>query len=129
MLGQEKVLMAVMAALLATLGPASLPAQQKQEKPSDPGGVPGTRDAVIGPNDAVTILVLDAEEISKTWRVGPGGDLNLPLIGRRSSRLSFAIRRSRSRWPKPAASRLPSSGQWKSPVLSSCKARKRCWAF
>src|SRR3954453_11987074 len=37
---------------------------------------------VIGPDDTVTITALNVEEISKAWRVGGSGDLNLPMIGR-----------------------------------------------
>ncbi|HLH20620.1 MAG TPA: polysaccharide biosynthesis/export family protein [Bryobacteraceae bacterium] len=36
----------------------------------------------IGPDDTVTITALNVEEISKAWRVGPSGELNLPMIGR-----------------------------------------------
>jgi len=41
----------------------------------------GRRDGVIGPNDALNIFVRAAEEMTKTWRVGPDGQLNLPLVG------------------------------------------------
>src|SRR5689334_16002731 len=37
---------------------------------------------IIGPDDTVTVTALNVEEISKAWRGGPSGDLNLPLIGR-----------------------------------------------
>ena len=40
------------------------------------------RRGVIGPDDTVTIMALNVEEISKAWRVGPSGDLNLPMVGR-----------------------------------------------
>jgi polysaccharide export outer membrane protein len=36
----------------------------------------------IGPNDSITIFALEADEISKTWRVNDTGDLDLPLVGR-----------------------------------------------
>jgi polysaccharide export outer membrane protein len=36
----------------------------------------------IGPNDTVTITALNVEEISKAWRVGASGELNLPMVGR-----------------------------------------------
>ncbi len=36
----------------------------------------------IGPDDTVTIMALNVDEISKAWRVGPSGELNLPMIGR-----------------------------------------------
>ena len=37
---------------------------------------------VIGPADTLSILVLDSEELSKSWRVNATGDVNLPLVGR-----------------------------------------------
>jgi polysaccharide export outer membrane protein len=39
-------------------------------------------DDVIGPNDSVTIVALESEELSKTWRVTSGGDLELPMVGK-----------------------------------------------
>ncbi len=36
----------------------------------------------IGPDDTVTIMALNVDEISKAWRIGPSGELNLPLVGR-----------------------------------------------
>jgi len=36
---------------------------------------------VIGPDDTVTITALNVEEISKPWRVGATGELNLPMVG------------------------------------------------
>jgi polysaccharide export outer membrane protein len=41
-----------------------------------------SRRDVIGPDDTLSILVLDSEEISKSWRVSATGDLNLPLVGK-----------------------------------------------
>ncbi len=38
--------------------------------------------AAIGPDDTVTIMALNVDEISKAWRVGPTGELNLPMVGR-----------------------------------------------
>jgi polysaccharide biosynthesis/export protein len=38
-------------------------------------------DTVIGPNDSITIVALDSDEISKTWRVNSEGDVALPLVG------------------------------------------------
>ncbi len=40
-----------------------------------------SREVVIGPEDSVTIVALNCEEISKTWRVSTTGDLNLPFAG------------------------------------------------
>ncbi|MBV8730408.1 MAG: polysaccharide biosynthesis/export family protein, partial [Acidobacteriia bacterium] len=37
---------------------------------------------VIGPADTLSILVLDSDELSKSWRVNATGDVNLPLVGR-----------------------------------------------
>jgi protein involved in polysaccharide export with SLBB domain len=41
-----------------------------------------TRELVIGPDDSITIVALNCEQVSKTWRVGTSGDLNLPMAGR-----------------------------------------------
>jgi len=41
-----------------------------------------TARSVLGPDDSVTIMALNVDEISKQWRIGPSGELNLPLIGR-----------------------------------------------
>jgi polysaccharide export outer membrane protein len=38
-------------------------------------------DDKIGPNDSVTIVALESEDLSKTWRVTSGGDLELPMVG------------------------------------------------
>lgn len=37
---------------------------------------------VLGPDDSVTIMALNVDEISKQWRIGPSGELNLPMVGR-----------------------------------------------
>lgn len=39
------------------------------------------RDNLIGVEDTVTILALNAEELSRAWRVSSTGDLNLPMLG------------------------------------------------
>jgi polysaccharide export outer membrane protein len=39
-------------------------------------------DAVIGPNDGVTIVALGADDLSKTWRVSSTGELTLPMVGK-----------------------------------------------
>lgn len=52
---------------------------------SDPGSAASRqegRDLVIGPEDSLDIVLLGSEEITKVWRVGATGDLNLPLVGR-----------------------------------------------
>jgi len=40
------------------------------------------RDLVIGPEDSLDIVLLGSEELTKVWRVGATGDLNLPMVGR-----------------------------------------------
>lgn len=68
--------------LLAALcaGPGTLLTAAPENKDNVPARPrPG---AVAGPEDSLTIVALSAEEISKTWRVGSSGDLNLPLVGR-----------------------------------------------
>ena len=52
-----------------------------QGKSSQASTAVGLRQGVIGPNDALNIFVRAAEELTKTWRVGDDGQLNLPLIG------------------------------------------------
>src|SRR5215475_8338401 len=37
--------------------------------------------AAIGPDDTITIMALNVDEISKSWHVGPSGELNLPMVG------------------------------------------------
>jgi polysaccharide biosynthesis/export protein len=37
---------------------------------------------IIGPDDGLSINVLDSDELSKTWRVSGTGDLTLPMIGK-----------------------------------------------
>jgi len=54
---------------------AALPARA-QEPLKHRGG------AVIGPDDTVTISAVEADEISKPWKVGSAGELNLPMVGR-----------------------------------------------
>ena len=39
------------------------------------------RDLVIGPEDSLNIVLLGSDEISKVWRVGATGELNLPMVG------------------------------------------------
>lgn len=53
------------------------PAPGRPEAP-----VPGARDVIIGSGDVITIYALDAEELSRSWRVGSNGELNLPLAGK-----------------------------------------------
>ena len=52
---------------------------------ANPAGSSGSQthrpEAVLGAEDSVSILALNCEEISKTWRVSSAGDLNLPLLG------------------------------------------------
>src|SRR3954453_13497454 len=37
---------------------------------------------VVGPDDTVTIVALNVEEIRKAWRGGVSGEINLPMVGR-----------------------------------------------
>jgi protein involved in polysaccharide export with SLBB domain len=37
--------------------------------------------SAIGPDDSLTIVALNCEEISKAWRVSTSGELSLPLVG------------------------------------------------
>jgi polysaccharide export outer membrane protein len=60
---------------LCLAGFRSLPARGQEDAPGNGSG------DLIGPDDGVTIVVLESEEISKTWRVSSTGDLSLPLAG------------------------------------------------
>jgi len=69
-----KVRLAIVVITLSyLLGARSAAAQNPAEATKD--------DAVIGPDDGVGIVVADADELTKTWRVSSGGDLNLPMVG------------------------------------------------
>jgi len=52
-----------------------------QGKSPQASSTAGLREGTIGPNDALNIFVRAAEELTKTWRVGDDGQLNLPLVG------------------------------------------------
>jgi len=75
----------VFGALLAGGAPGQAPgagsAAGQAPAPVSAGQAEG-RGVVIGPEDTVTISVLNAEEVSKPWRVSAVGDLNLPMLGR-----------------------------------------------
>ena len=45
------------------------------------GHVPAQADEVIGPDDSITISVLESDDVSKTWRVTSTGNIDLPLVG------------------------------------------------
>lgn len=82
--------------LMATLAPLQFAhAQSSGLQPENSGVTPvarttttpqaskrDARDLIIGPEDSITIVLLDGDELSKTWRVGATGELNLPLVGR-----------------------------------------------
>lgn len=68
----------VFGASIFVLLPGWMRGQEMRDKSM--GGM-GTREGVIGPNDALNIFVPAAEEMSKTWRVTSTGELNLPLVG------------------------------------------------
>ena len=77
------------AAVLLFFGSGAGGAQQPEQPPppkveeaARPPAAPGARDVIIGPEDVVTIYVLDAEELNRGWRVNTTGELNLPLIGK-----------------------------------------------
>jgi polysaccharide export outer membrane protein len=73
-------------ACLVFHGAASAQQPQSENNPSNGNDV--TRSArlpyyILGPNDEIVILAVDAEEIAnKPTRVTTSGDINLPLIGR-----------------------------------------------
>ena len=66
----------------ATPPPKESPPQQAGAEEAARTAAAGARDVMIGPEDVVSIYALDAEELSRTWRVNATGELNLPLIGK-----------------------------------------------
>ena len=78
-----------LACCLAILPPVSgqevndqpIPAAKDAEVAPKLGHVPAQSDDVIGPDDSVTISVLESDEISRTWRVDSSGNIQLPLVG------------------------------------------------
>src|SRR5437870_2473509 len=83
---RTKVVVLVTVACLVLHAAAS--AQQPQSDPSFGNGSNAAGSArlpyyILGPNDEIVILALDADEIAnKPTRVTTSGDINLPLIGR-----------------------------------------------
>jgi polysaccharide biosynthesis/export protein len=51
------------------------------DTPSSPDSQIHRPEAVIGADDSVSILALNCDEISKTWRISSAGELNLPMVG------------------------------------------------
>jgi polysaccharide export outer membrane protein len=73
--------------LLCLAAPAGITAQSVPDDNTVPAAPtspskPALGNSTIGADDTVTIEALDADEISKTWRVGSTGDLDLPMIGK-----------------------------------------------
>jgi polysaccharide biosynthesis/export protein len=69
----HSIVMCQIGLVLLSAWTASAQVQAPSAKPA--------REVVIGPEDSVTIVALNCEEISKTWRVSTSGDLNLPFAG------------------------------------------------
>ncbi|MGA3294952.1 MAG: polysaccharide biosynthesis/export family protein [Candidatus Acidiferrales bacterium] len=70
-----------MAAAFLCVASGSCLAQASRSENSASEATPAQMNTAIGPDDSVTIVVLDSDEISKTWRVSSKGDLSLPLVG------------------------------------------------
>jgi len=49
---------------------------------SNVNSTPPSSGVVIGPDDSVTIMAINSDEISKTWRVSSTGELDLPMVGK-----------------------------------------------
>ena len=64
-----------------TLAMAAMSPVFAQPAPNQPDIANTPRGLLIGPDDSITILALEAEEISRDWRISSAGDLNLPMIG------------------------------------------------
>ena len=69
----KKLLLSLLCFLWAQPGLALLFAQTVEET--------GNRGTILGPDDSITIVALDCEEISKEWRISSTGEVNLPMIG------------------------------------------------
>lgn len=71
----------ILAAILVCAASGPCLAQQSQAAATPNGQFSDELNTIIGPDDSVTINVLDSDEISKTWRVSTQGNLSLPLVG------------------------------------------------
>jgi polysaccharide biosynthesis/export protein len=77
----NRIQKAILAAGLLLVASSACLAQAGQAENPANAPVSDQMNTVVGPDDSVTIEVLDSDEISKTWRVSTQGDLSLPLIG------------------------------------------------
>jgi len=68
--------------MLAAYAAAGAPSLSAQSAEPPAGGPAASKRTWIGPEDTVTVFALNAEEISKPWRVSAAGELNLPIVGR-----------------------------------------------
>jgi polysaccharide biosynthesis/export protein len=71
----------LLASYVAAMGMLAAPLQE-QKTLALPAGASAVNQTWIGPEDTITIFALNAEEISKPWRVSASGELNLPMAGR-----------------------------------------------
>jgi polysaccharide biosynthesis/export protein len=68
-------------ALLTTLGATNSQGAMTAQKTNSDIGIPSTY--TLGPDDQFVLLGIDAEEIvNKPFRIGPDGEVSLPMIGR-----------------------------------------------
>lgn len=74
----KKVIL-VIGAAVACFGLASRDSVLFAQASRDAASRSGT---ILGPDDSITIVALDCEEISKLWRISTTGDVNFPMIGR-----------------------------------------------
>ena len=71
----SRISMRVLAAVFALCCRAPA-AQDEQAVSTRP-----TSRVTVGPDDTVTIVALNVDEISRSWRISSSGELNLPLVG------------------------------------------------
>ncbi|MGD0774089.1 MAG: polysaccharide biosynthesis/export family protein [Candidatus Solibacter sp.] len=72
----SRVSIRVLAAAVFALS-CSAPAAQDEQAVS----TRSTSRVTIGPDDTVTIVALNVDEISRAWRISSSGELSLPLVG------------------------------------------------
>lgn len=65
-----------------TVPPGAGPAGEKQTKIADAPGSTGAEDYLIGPDDLLTVYILDVPELSRQYRVSATGTVTLPLLAK-----------------------------------------------
>jgi len=82
---KSKLVQLVAMGCLVCSAPAWALQSASEQNPTVTTSAPGARFPyyILGPNDEITILAIDVEEIAnKSIRITTSGDINLPLVGR-----------------------------------------------